>query len=252
MKKKVFPFFVVFLQFAGVLFCQQTNIPEKVLFIGNSYTYFWNLPQSVAVMADDRGLEMVTRQSTAGGSNLGQHWRSEKELESTDLIEQGGFDAVVIQDHSLRAIEHPDSLVYFGRLMGELIRKNGARPYVYVTWAREKDPAKQSEITSRYTELAGLINAEIVPAGPAWELAKKEDPGISLYDEDGSHPNTLGTYLTACVFFGVLTKQSPVGLPKRLITEDRDGEKLYLNIQSDEKAAFCQRIADQVVRSMMD
>ncbi|MFQ5694805.1 MAG: hypothetical protein ACE5HB_02350 [Terriglobia bacterium] len=30
---------------------------------------------------------------------------------------------------------------------------------------------------------------------------------------DGSHPNQVGSYLAACVFWAILTGESPVGLP---------------------------------------
>jgi hypothetical protein len=250
--KKYF-FLSVLLLFTLVqLTAQVREQPFRVLFVGNSYTYFWNLPQNVAAMAESRDLALVTRQSTAGGVNLGQHWRSEKGLESRALIREGGFDAVVIQDHSLRAIAHPDSLLHYGEKFVALIREKGARPFVYITWARKNNPLTQETITGKYMELAERIHAGIVPVGPAWEAAKKANPDIQLFDEDGSHPNPLGTYLAACVFYGVLTQDSPIGLPNRLITVDRDGEKLYLNIQSEEKAAFCQQIADRVVRSFMD
>ena len=72
---------------------------------------------------------------------------------------------------------------------------------------------------------------------------------MQLFDPDGSHPSPLGTYLNACVFFNILTGESPVGLPNRLITTDKDGEKLYLTIQSKEEAAICQKVAEQVVKA---
>ncbi|MEO0877848.1 MAG: hypothetical protein AAFY48_24865, partial [Bacteroidota bacterium] len=51
----------------------------------------------------------------------------------------------------------------------------------------------------------------------------------------------------ACVVFGALTGESPVGLPHRIVSTDQDGEKLYLNIQSKEDALFCQKVAQEVL-----
>lgn len=236
MPKHLSLFLAICIIATGLQISAQT--PKKVLFVGNSYTYFWNLPQNVALMAESRNIEMTTRQSTVGGANLGQHWRYEKELKSRDIIQEGDFDAIIIQDHSKRAIEHPDSLMYFGKKFGDLIKSKNAQPYVYMTWAREWDPYMQQPIMDKYTELAEKINAKIVPVGLAWQRSKKLRPELNLYDPDGSHPSTVGTYLSACVFFGVLTNQSPVGLPHRLISEDKDGEKLYINIQSENDALF--------------
>lgn len=224
----------------------QNKIPKRILFVGNSYTYFWNLPQNVAQMAKESKIGITTRQSTEGGTNLGQHWRGEKDLTSVQLIKEGNWDAVVLQDHSRRAVDHPDSLLIFGEKFGKLIKANGAKAYVYMTWARAFDPLMQSDITKGYQELAKKINAEIVPVGLAWEKSRALRPDLNLFDPDGSHPSTTGTYLTACVFYAVLTQKSPVGLPNRLVTTDKDGEKLYLNIQSPNDALFCQKLAAEI------
>lgn len=240
--------FATFLYSAG----QAQQTPEKVLFVGNSYTYFWNLPQHVALMAESKNIKMSTRQSTAGGANLGQHWRGEKELNSVSIIKEGAFDAIILQDHSMRAIQHPDSLLYFGTLMAQLIKEKHARPYVYMTWAREWDPFMQKTITEQYQKLAEKIHAEVVPVGLAWERSRQLRPDLNLYDPDGSHPSTIGTYLSACVFFGILTHQSPVGLDHRLISKDINGEKLYVNIQSKEDALFLQKVAASVINEVRD
>jgi len=229
----------------------QQATPQKVLFVGNSYTYFWNLPQVVAAFATDQNIPLSTQQSTAGGSNLGHHWRGERQLHSIDLIKEGDFDALILQDHSLRSIEAPDSLIYFGNRFSELARKSGTEKiYVYMTWSRVWDPYMQKEITAGYQRLAKAIDAQIVPVGPAWQRARALRPGFPLYDDDGSHPSALGTYLSACVFYGVLTGESPVGLPNRLVSKDEKGEKLYLSIQSAENAQFCQKVAAEIIAQM--
>ncbi len=243
--------FLTFILFVTSFNCEAQESKE-VLFIGNSYTYFWNLPQCVEELSVDQPIHLNTRQSTAGGANLGQHWNSEKNLETIEILNENKFDAVILQDHSLRAIEHPDSLLYYGIKLGNLIKSRGARPFVYMTWSRKWNPYMQKTITAKYIELAEKINAQIVPVGLAWQRSIELRPDLELYDEDGSHPSALGTYLTACVFYGTLTGSSPIGLPKRIVTEDADGEKLYLNIQSQETATFCQMVADEVIRNFVD
>lgn len=225
----------------------QNEQGPSVLFVGNSYTYFWNLPQTVEAMGEAMEVPLVARQSTSGGVNLGQHWRGEKELESQALIQTGQFDMVILQDHSMRAIEAPDSLLHYGQLFGQLAREHDTSPYVYMTWARQWDPYMQAPIAEKYTELAKELEAELIPVGKAWERARTLRPDLPLFDPDGSHPSPTGTYLTACVIFGKLTGVSPVGIPHRITTTDRNGEKLYLNIQSKTDALFCQKVAAEVL-----
>jgi TolB-like protein len=35
---------------------------------------------------------------------------------------------------------------------------------------------------------------------------------MALWQDDGSHPSTAGTYLAACVFYAIVFRQSPAGL----------------------------------------
>ena len=227
----------------------QDSSSKKVLFVGNSYTFFWNLPQSVACLANSDEITLETCQSTIGGANLGQHWASQKNLKTRSIIENNKFDVVILQDHSMQAINNPDSLLYYGKLFGDLIKEQGAQTYLYMTWSREWDPYMQKKITEEYSRLAKATDAIIVPVGPAWEKARTLRPDIDLYDPDGSHPSTIGAYLTACVFYGVLSGKTPIGIPHRLISTDKDGEKLYLSIQSKENALFLQKVADDMINN---
>lgn len=228
----------------------QDSLVHRVLFVGNSYTYFWNLPQSVDAMASSQGYNITIRQSTAGGTNLGQHWRGEKSLETVHKITSGEFDKVILQDHSLQAINHPDSLLIYGKKLGELAQDQGAELYLYMTWARKWDPFMQEPIAQRYQQLAEELGAQIIPVGPAWQRSAELRPDVELFHPDSSHPSPQGTYLTACVMYAVLTGSSPVGLPPRLTTIDANGELLYLNIQTAEDAKFLQQVAEEVVEEM--
>ena len=250
--KNKFLVFIIALGSSSLFLNGQSTIPEKVLFVGNSYTYFWNLPQNVGLMAAASEIKMKTSQSTAGGSHWGHHWRGERNLTTLDLLNNGDYDAVVIQNHSRSALDMPDSLMFFGKKLADLIKMKGAKIYLYQTWAREWDPYMQAIITEKYLDLAKIINAQVVPVGQAWERARELRPEMVLYDEDGSHPSSLGTYLTACVFYGILTQKSPVGLPHRLSTLDKDGEKLFINIQSQESALFCQKVAEEIINKYVD
>jgi len=245
-----------FFLFANLILClnlaHTQTPPKEVLFIGNSYTYFWNLPQTVQAMAEAKGIEMTTRQSTSGGVHWGHHWRGERKLNTRQLLQENNFEAVILQNHSKSTINRLDSMLHFGQLLNREIKTKSGQVFLYLTWAREWDPYMQKEITDGYYQLAKRINASIVPVGPAWDRARQLRPGFPLYDADGSHPSPLGTYLSACVFYGVLTGQSPVGLPNRLISEDKDGEKLYLTIQSSEDALFCQKVAEEIINQMVD
>ncbi len=241
-----FIFFWLFL-FLHTFGLGQSETSTDVLFIGNSYTYFWNLPQVVKSMAESQDKEIFTRQSTAGGANLGHHWKGERNLQSRSLVKSGKWEYVVLQDHSLRAIEAVDSLNYYVRKWHKEIVASGALPILYMTWAREFNPLMTNPIVKGYEDIAASLGIPVIPVGKIWSKARSLRPDLALYDPDGSHPSPLGTYLTACAFYEALSGSSAVGLPNRLTSEDKNGEKIYLSIISNADATFCQQVVHEVL-----
>ena len=58
--------------------------------------------------------------------------------------------------------------------------------------------------------------------GMAWTGAHKSSPGLELHHKDGRHASPAGAYLTACVFYTVLTRKSPLGLPAAFNIEGKN------------------------------
>ena len=239
--------FYLFFSLLGSILFAQDETEKKVLFIGNSYTYFWNLPQQFNSMVESNNDNYFAIQSTAGGANWSHHWRGARKLETRKILKEQKFDIVVLQNHSLSSIERLDSMMIYGQKFSDLINSKGADVYLYMTWSREWDPFMIKTIAEKYAELGQLINATVVPVGLAWKKARGLRPGFPLYFDDGSHQSALGTYLTACVFYKSITGNSSVGIPNRLIGEDEDGQKVYYNILTKEDALFCQKVADETV-----
>ncbi|GAB4235801.1 MAG: hypothetical protein Tsb0034_10110 [Ekhidna sp.] len=218
----------------------------SVLFVGNSYTYFWNLPQTVEVISKEQdGVYIKARQSTAGGATWQEHWDGERKLESKKLITEGNWDIVVLQNHSKSTIEKLEQFEVYGERFVELVKKSGAQPVLYQTWAREYNPLTQPIIEKGYQSLAEKHKLKVVPVGNIWIMVRDARPDLKLYDPDGSHPSTIGTYLTACAFYAYLTDKNALGIPHRLKTRDANGETLYLSIMSPENAAFLQTAIDR-------
>ncbi len=219
----------------------------RVLFVGNSYTYFENLPQVVSVLAEKTGTVLVTEKITIGGAKLSEHWRGARGLTTREKIKNGDYDIVVLQEWSLGTINERDSAVIYLGLFSNLVREAGARPYYYLTWAREKVPQQQEAISCVYRETAAANNAMVVPAGEAWAAARALRPDIELYFPDGSHPSALGTYLTACVFVGTITGELPETIPGDITVTDSRGEGVILMMTDPLDVEFCRKVALETV-----
>ena len=162
---------------------------KKVLFVGNSFTFWWNLPQNVSVMMSERDIPMEAHQSTASGAKWWEHWQGEKELETVSLIESGMYDAVILQNHSLRPIEDLDSFMSYGKKFNVLASTKGSRVYLFMTWPYKYDPYMHDDLAEGYYRLGKEIGAEVIPVGTAWQKAIEMRPDLAIYADDGRHPS---------------------------------------------------------------
>ena len=245
MRKIALHFFIVLLFLPALSNAQQKEL--KVLFVGNSYTYGYNLPHIVSIISEETSTKLITRKSVLPGAHLGEHWNGGRELETKKIIAEGDFDIVILQDFSMLAIQASDSTLKYVKLFTEYNNSYGAKTYLFNTWAREKVPQYQAEIDELYGQAARENGAVRVPVGAAWELAMDLRPTVDLFTSDGSHPNELGTMLTASVFVRVITGELPEILPTLYRLEDASGETVRLMNHNPEDAEFCRRIANQVV-----
>ncbi|GAB3655584.1 hypothetical protein GCM10028791_26870 [Echinicola sediminis] len=248
--KKLYFLLIGFL-FSFHLFGQEADT-LKVLFVGNSYTYFWNLPQMVSALGADQGLIIETKKSTLGGATLKQHWEGDRGLKTKQVITDGAWDVVVLQNHSKSTVDTPEEFKDYGEKFIDLVESTGAQPLLYMTWARAYNPLMQETISAGYRDLAKAAEVNFAPVGEVWEKARELRPDLNLFDPDGSHPSSLGTYLTACVFYKILTGNTTKGLSGRLSGVDSRGEELFLSIVNAGDAEFIHQLVDKLVDGKME
>jgi hypothetical protein len=202
---------------SGLLLNHNPDELIKILFIGNSYTFFNDLPRIFTELMASGGYIVVVGQETQGGWSLSDHYNSK---ETTKNIKSGKWDYVVLQEKSV-VINPETSMFPAVRSIDELTRKNGADTILFMTWGRRDGlpnlgnpdyASMQSQIEQNYREIGEELGLTVAPVGKAWELAHNLDPNLQLWHEDGSHPSPSGTYLAASVFYTIMTGNSPEGL----------------------------------------
>jgi len=223
--------------FAGLV-APAPQAPEpvaRVLFVGNSYTYFNDLPAMVSALAEAGGHRVETRMVAPGGWRLRDHF---EKGEARGALHEGRWDYVVLQEQSTLGTNlYLDGVPRVGgdevfrpwaeKWAAEIVAA-GAKPVFYLTWARKKTPADQAMLTSAVLRVAEATHAMVAPVGPAWTLAREARPALELYYTDGSHPSPAGSYLAACTLYATLFHASPVGLPGKVsgAPVDLDTEQL--------------------------
>lgn len=234
--------------------------PLRILFIGNSYTFVNNLPRLVSALAASADRPMMTKMVANGSMTLAGHWQDGQALAT---IRRGNWDYVVLQEHStfgstavvngVAQIGPTDNFFKYARLFDDQIKKIGAKTVFYLTWARRNAPQNQAVLDAAYLSIAQELDALVAPVGMAWANALQARPNLVLYQEDMSHPDILGSYLAASVFYATIYQQSPVGLTSRIldtpdgIASSADKEQRILADLSKSDAAFLQTIAWKTV-----
>jgi hypothetical protein len=192
----------------------------QVLFIGNSFTYFHDLPKMISELAKaGKQRPLHYERETPGGCSLEKHWKDGKALAK---IQSRKWDFVVLQDQSQAPLLKRESMFAHAKKLDAEIRMQGSKTILYMTWAVQNKPDNQATISKAYLDLSKELKAEIAPVGNAWEAALTADKQLVLHEKDKSHPNVTGSYLAACVFYATIYSKSPEGLPGSIgkLTED--------------------------------
>lgn len=192
--------------------------PEKVFFVGNSYTGGIKGMVSKFFAASPRK-DVELTYLTPGGRNLEGHLAEKATL---DKIRDGGWDIVVLQDQSQTPAIFPAKFLASSEKLHTIIKEGGAKTVYYETWGRRDGDKKnkhlfptyekmQAALSKSYATAAKRDGAILVGVGQAWFDVRAAKPklGLQLYRGDGSHPSAKGAYLAACCFYAALTGSDP-------------------------------------------
>ena len=236
---------IILLLGAAIAYAQSASVPraaavQRILFVGNSYTYFNNLPSVLQQFANaSQPGSLETRMVVEGGATLKVLWENGNALKA---IQEGDWTYVVLQEQStlgpgpderlIPEISDPETFYAYSRRFDLEIKKAGAKTVFYLTWSRQDSPQNQAKLTAAYTSVAKELGGILVPVGPAWERALHNTSEVALYQRDKSHPTQAGTYLAACVFYTSLFKRNPSGLPARILGKPVDMEGRIFEAES--------------------
>ena len=194
----------------------------KVLFLGNSYTYFNDLPGMVKELAEKAGLDVQTGSVTRGGAYLHQFANPADELyeQWQKVYKETDWDIVVCQNQSFHPVKDPAAFRQAALDVQALCRP-GQKFFFYQTWAYKYGSEKLADtglaygdmlaqMIASYAGAAKAVGGDVVPVGQTFAEVRALHLEIELYNPDGSHPSPAGTYLAACLFLSKLTGHSPL------------------------------------------
>lgn len=201
------------------------NDSINILFIGNSYTYYNDMPRMIGEIASGIGVDNRFKVGytavTPGGYTFSRHLQRDEEIQA---IKKGGWNFVILQEQSV-APSMPTNIVAesvypFAHQLDSLIHvyNPDAKVIFYMTWGHkdgcqqkadnypivETYDGMQQRIITSYLEMTYDNNAWCAPVGMAWRQVREERPYLQLYTCDRSHPSKAGSYLAANVIFSTI------------------------------------------------
>lgn len=193
---------------------------KKLLFIGNSHTYFNDMPHMASeIFRIYDNEDVFVTMLTQGGMSLDWHSKQEQTIFN---IKYGGYDYVILQQFT-----HPfggkETLIEGAQKLLPAIRESKAIPVAYMTWAAKDKPSDQAELTDAFIALAEQENTLLARAGDFFQkvIANTE---YELYYTDGRHAGPLGSYIAALSIYMAITKKD---VPDFKEDEFYEKNKLY-------------------------
>lgn len=192
----------------------------KILFVGNSYTFYNDMPKLFERLMLENGYSCEVLSVTKGGRKLFQNVEGDDEtaVALREAAEGKHYGVLFIQEQSMLPIT--DKEAFMRGVSGVCDLVNAERVILYATWGRKSgaDFLKENNLTTSlmarlldesYTEAAKTIGAEVSRVGLCFLEAFEKHSELELYNPDLSHPSYLGSCVAAMVHFATLTKNLP-------------------------------------------
>jgi len=196
---------------------QSDNSVQRILFVGNSLTYYNDVPAMVGEIysAVDEHHAIETDMLAEGGYSIEQHLANGT-LKS--LLANSTYDIVVLQDFggwplcstdidACASTSEPLSKAI------DLVRSSGARPIWFSTY--QAIPAAQRALSLEAHRIALKLDVEIADVGAAMLAfsSEKDMPNVLL---PNFHPTTVGSWIAAATVARTLTGKL---LPESLVLD---------------------------------
>ena len=199
----------------------------SVLFIGNSYTYYHDMPTQIfSNIAQAAGYEPNVISVTCGGYSLEQHADPQNTYGlkvASYLLPKNinMFDFVVMQEQSQRPAYNNRAPFYDAvRTISAKAQAINAKPILYSTWGRRggsvdlkmygmNNESMTWRLAAGYTAIGEELNIPVGHVGLAFYEVYTGNSGIELYDDDATHPSYAGSYLAAMTLFSKMTGIDP-------------------------------------------
>ena len=200
----------------------------QVLFIGNSFTYFNDMPHTFLNMIRTLHPDARVDSLAYGGYSLAQYADEDTEVGKIAIskIVSYEWDYIILQEQSLLPCIEPEAFATAVKKLCDIVTQmTSAKVILYQTWAYKNGSKKLAEtgmtydemnsrIRNAYREAAENNHVLLAPVGDLFaHIYASEHITHLINRNDNYHPSASGSYLAACVIFKIITGKTTIGLP---------------------------------------
>lgn len=176
----------------------------SILFIGNSLTYYNNLPKLVTENAKSKDLTIKTQMLAFPNYAIEDHWNEGK---IQKLLKSKNFDYIIIQQGPSSQEEGRQMLIDYGKKISNLFKSSNSKLCYLMTWPSLQYYNTFDNVIKNHKEAAKLNNAILIPVGKYWKSNIEKNKDYSYYGTDGFHPSEKGSKMTAKIIVDTLFKE---------------------------------------------
>ncbi len=232
--------------------------PFNILFVGNSFTFFNDLPKTTAGMAAAKGRKLNFAMYTPGGKTMCLDW-DQADLHAALLtaIKSKSWDYVVLQPWAVEASK--DMIACGLKWVDQIILPQRASTKILIYMVTQNfgllsDSQMKSEQAAYETMVKTTCKScTLVPVLWAWQQGMAEQPmgltdrtevlGGWLNIHDHYHPGPRRTYIAAAAMFATIFHVNPLGLPGDTFWNEGTNALSYAVKLPAEDAAYLQKLA---------
>lgn len=221
----------------------------SVLFIGNSFTGYNNMPGMFSFLSDKAGYSTYVDYFLKYGFSMKEILA---DTQLYEMLEERVWDKIVIQTDYDMAYSYKrntliQSLLAFRDSAG--IYCDSCEIFLVSVWAPKDGYVIENSDTLSYDEFqnmliegvsyaADALEMPIIPSGSVWQALCSEIINYK-YDSDGYHPGIAGSYIFACAGFCSIYRNKAAGV------------HYYGSVEEDE-GVLIQAYSDSIILKSME
>ncbi len=180
----------------------EENIPVgfsknlNVLFVGNSLTYFNDLPRLVREEGNQKDISLKTTMVAFPNYAIIDHW---EDGDVQELIAGEEYDFVIIQQGPSSQTFGRQVLFEYGKKFKDLCETYDSKLVYFMVWPDRAYYHTFDDVIKNHRDASEANMALLSPVGEVWKRDIEFTKDYSYYGEDNFHPSLKGSKVAARV-----------------------------------------------------